>query len=90
MGKQSAQRRLIGWMSACKRPVRYDPKVDPTLVLVSVPAMADTLRDGIANFLVNAFQSRRTIMEERAKELLMIFDKNAAADTPGNGATETR
>jgi hypothetical protein len=59
--------RMTAYMEQSIPEVRYDANIDPTLVLVSVPALKDAFFKGIDAFLVDAFadKAKRPILVER-------------------------
>jgi hypothetical protein len=64
--------RVLLWMTDAFPHVLYSDK-QPDYVLVDVLAMRDALFAGIDRFLIEAFgdSSRRNLMEERLKELIL-------------------
>jgi len=64
--------RLIGYMDKSVPEVRYNPKVNKQLVLVSVPALAEAFFQGTDKFLVDAFsdKTRAPVIEARMKILV--------------------
>ena len=55
---RSGECRKIGYMNHSVPEVRYDPTVDPSLVMVSIVGLAEAFFRGIDQFLVNAFEQR--------------------------------
>lgn len=64
--------RTIGYMNKSTPEVRYNPAVDSSLVLVSVPALAEAFFRGMDQFLIDLFSdsSRKRITEERFSYLV--------------------
>ena len=61
--------RMVGYMSEAVPEIRFNPEVDNNLVLVSVPALAESFYKGIDQFLVNLFSNREKakVAEDRLK-----------------------
>lgn len=70
--------RLIGYMDKSLPEVRYEPNVSKDLVLVSVPALAQTFYQGVDRFLVDAFSDKKLapITEARARNLIQCLPVN--------------
>lgn len=64
--------RMIGYMSETVPEIRYNPNVDENLVLVSVPALAESFYRAIDDFLVELFSNtdKDKIAEDRLKLLI--------------------
>jgi len=67
--------RNIGYMDQSVPEVRYNPKVSESLVLVSVPALAEAFSRGIDQFLIDLFSDNKKaqVAEERFKKLVHTF-----------------
>ena len=67
--------RLIGYMDASVPEVRFAPAVEPDLVLVSVPGLAEAFFRGIDTFLVDVFSDkvRALIAEARIEKITHEF-----------------
>lgn len=61
--------RMVGYMSESIPEIRYNPSIDKNLVLVSVPALAQSFYKGIDQFLVDLFANKykAKVAEERLK-----------------------
>ena len=61
--------RIVGYMSETIPQIRYNPDVDKNLVLVSVPALAESFYKGIDKFLVDLFSNtdKAKVAEDRLK-----------------------
>ena len=64
--------RIIGYLSETIPEIRYDPAIDKNLVLVSVPALAESFYKGIDQFLVDLFanKDKAKVAEERLKSFI--------------------
>ena len=64
--------RNIGYMDKSVPEVRYNPEVSQSLVLVSVPALAEAFFKGVDQFLIDIFSNKEkaAIAEERFKKLV--------------------
>ena len=51
--------RIIGYMSETVPEIRYNPNVDENLILVSVPALAESFYRAIDKFLVDLFSNTK-------------------------------
>ena len=69
---RSGKCRMLAYMSESIPEIRFDPKVNSDLVLVSVPALADTFFSGVDRFLVDVFSdpTRRSVAEQRLQTLM--------------------
>ena len=61
--------RMVGYMSEAVPEIRFNPTVDKNLVIVSVPAFAESFYKGIDEFLVNLFTNKEKakVAEDRLK-----------------------
>jgi hypothetical protein len=61
--------RMIGYLPETIPEIRYNPDVDKNLVLVSVPAFAESFYKGINQFLVDLFSNKEKakVAENRLK-----------------------
>jgi len=61
--------RIVGYMSESVPEIRYNPSVNGNLVLVSVPALAESFYNGIDQFLVDLFsdKDKAKVAESRLK-----------------------
>jgi len=61
--------RMVGYMTETVPEIRYNPEVNKNLVLVSVPALAESFYKGIDQFLVNLFSNKdkAKVAEDRLK-----------------------
>jgi hypothetical protein len=61
--------RMVGYMSETVPEVRFNPCVDKNLVLVSVPALAESFYKGVDQFLINLFSNKEKakVAENRLK-----------------------
>lgn len=50
--------RMVAYMTKIEPEIRYNPDVDKNLVLVSVPALAESFYKGIDQFLVDLFSNK--------------------------------
>jgi hypothetical protein len=49
---------MVAYMTKIEPEIRYNPDVDKNLVLVSVPALAESFYKGIDQFLVDLFSNK--------------------------------
>jgi len=70
---RSGTARKVAFVLGGHPPVRFNPAIDKTLILVDIRALAKSFFGGIDLFLVGAFASseKRKIVEERLKGLLI-------------------
>ena len=70
--------RNIGYMDQSVPEVRYNPNVSGSLVLVSVPALAEAFFRGVDQFLIDLFSDseKAQVAEERFKKLVHMFPVN--------------
>ncbi len=61
--------RMVGYMSEAVPEIRFNPAVNDKLVMVSIPALAESFYKGIDQFLVNLFTNKEKakVAEERLK-----------------------
>jgi len=61
--------RMVGYMSEAVPEIRFNPTVDKNLVIVSVPALAESFYKGIDEFLINLFTNKEKakVAEDRLK-----------------------
>ena len=69
---RSGKCRMLAYMSESIPEIRFNPKVNLDLVLVSVPALADAFFSGVDRFLVDVFSdpTRRSVAEQRLQTLM--------------------
>ena len=67
--------RVVGWMNESIPEVRFDPAIDPNVVLVSIAALKKAFFTGIDTFLVRAFTdvSRIPLLESRLALLVQAY-----------------
>ena len=72
---------MIGYCDRSVPEVVCNPAIDPTLVVVSIEAMAKAFFDGINRFLIDLFTDakRRELAEKRLPWLLVAFPFKSAA-----------
>lgn len=70
--------RMVGYITDTLPEIRYNPDVDKNFVLVSVPALAESLYKGIDQFLVDLFsnQDKVRIAEDRLKGFIQEIPVN--------------
>jgi hypothetical protein len=67
--------RLIGYADKMYPPVRFNPAISKELVIVSIPAFADTFFAGIDKYLIDLFSdsNKKQIAEQRLNTLVHNF-----------------
>jgi hypothetical protein len=70
--------RNIGYMDKSAPEVRYNPEASKSLVLVSVPALAEAFYQGVDIFLEELFQSeeRTSLASERLNKMMHVIPMN--------------
>jgi hypothetical protein len=70
--------RIIGYTSNGEPEIQYNPNVDKNIVLVSVPALAESFYRAIDNFLVDLFTDTKKakVAENRLKMLIQEIPVN--------------
>ena len=70
--------RNIGYMDKSVPEVRYNPEASESLVLVSVPALADAFYRGVEMFLEELFQNeeRTKLASERLNKMMHVIPLN--------------
>ena len=69
--------RMIAYLNQATPPVRYHPETSTELVIVSIAALWEALRDGVYRFLPDILtEDRRATTEERLRWLLCHFTIN--------------
>ena len=64
--------RMVGYLTDTVPEIRYNPDIDKNLVLVSVPALAESFYKGIDQFLIDLFSNKDKIKiaENRLKSFI--------------------
>lgn len=67
--------RKIGYMDRANPEILYDPKIDPTFILLSIEALSKAFFRGIDQFLIDACAKPETkaIIESRLPKILIQF-----------------
>lgn len=81
---RSGKCRMISYCDRSIPEIRFDAKIAPNLVGVSIQAMKDALFRGIDDFLVHAFSdpSRIPVLEARLESLVQMFPYPKSSDHP--------
>lgn len=70
---RSKQSRKLGHADRCSPPIRFQQTVSSELVMVSIEALYDALRDGMNRFIIDmlANNGSRQLLEERLQNQLL-------------------
>jgi len=72
---QSGGARKLGYMVGGKPAVKYDPQVDPNLLIVDCVALAEAFFQGLDKFMVDLFadSERQKLIESRLQKLFITI-----------------
>ena len=74
--------RIIGYMDKSVPEIRFQPRVDPGMVLVSVSGLAEAFFKGVDSFLVDIFadRGRASVAERRIESIVHEFPVGEALE----------